>query len=95
MIAKILFVLGAATWLIGGNVVVAFHYRRLGQPMWSGFKPFRFPFLRFNAVEWLLLAALMAASFALCIGAISIDPAAPAALFGHPALERCAAPCQR
>jgi hypothetical protein len=49
------FFLFAATWLVGGNVLVAFHYRRLGKPWWSGFKPFAFPFRRFNSREWLIL----------------------------------------
>jgi hypothetical protein len=34
----------AGTWLIGGNILVARHYKRLGKSPWSGFKPFAFPF---------------------------------------------------
>jgi hypothetical protein len=63
----------AATWLIGGNVVVARHYRRMGKSVWSGFKPFAFPFRNFNASEWLSLLALAALSltFAAIAGALN------------------------
>lgn len=52
----------AVTWLIGGNVLVAFHYRRVGKSAWSGFRPFAFPFKDFNAKEWLILAVLAVVS---------------------------------
>jgi hypothetical protein len=54
-----------ATWLIGGNVLVAMHYRRMGKHWASGFKPFAFPFKDFNAKEWftLFLLAIIAMSF--------------------------------
>ena len=45
----------AATWLIGGNVVISLHYRRIGKHWASGLKPFAFPFKDFNAKEWVLL----------------------------------------
>ena len=45
----VLIMLGAGVWLIGGNVFVTCHYRRLGKPAWSGLKPFAFPFKDFNA----------------------------------------------
>ena len=61
----------AATWLIGANIVVAFHYRRLGKPWWYGFRPFVFPFKEFNAKEWSMLAAL--AVLALTFGATAIE----------------------
>lgn len=51
-------VLFAATWLIGGNLLVAKHYRRMGKSPWSGFVPFAFPFKDFNTKEWLTLALL-------------------------------------
>jgi hypothetical protein len=64
-------VLFAATWLIGANVVVAFHHRRLGKPWWSGFKPFAFPFKEFNAREWLSLLCL--AMVALLFGTVALS----------------------
>lgn len=54
--------LAAATWLVGCNLLIASHYRRLGKSAWSGFRPFAFPFKDFNAREWLILAVLAAAS---------------------------------
>ncbi len=63
-------VLFAATWLIGANVVVALHYKRMGKSIWSGFKPFAFPFRDFNRTEWGLLAVL--AVIALTFGSMAI-----------------------
>lgn len=54
-------VLFIATGLIGGNVVIAMHYKRMGQHWASGFKPFAFPFKNFNGTEWfnLLLVSII------------------------------------
>lgn len=54
--------LAAATWLVGGNILIAFHYRRLGKSAWFGFRPFAFPFKDFNARESLILAVLLVMS---------------------------------
>jgi hypothetical protein len=67
----VLLIVAAATWLIGGNLLVAWHYRRRGKSPWSGFRPFAFPFKDFDATEWLALAAL--AVLALALGAIAIS----------------------
>ena len=53
-------VLLAATWLIGGNVVFALHFRRLGQSPWTGLKTFANPVLKFNARGWLSLLGVAA-----------------------------------
>ena len=63
--ALILVGLGMAVWLIGGNVLVAWHYRRAGKSAWSGLKPFGFPFKDFNSLEWAILAALATTSLVL------------------------------
>ena len=45
--------LAFVTWLAGANLVVAYHYKRVGKSAWSGFKPFASPpFRHFNAKEW-------------------------------------------
>lgn len=67
-------VLAALTWLGGGNILVAYHYRRVGKPAWSGFKPFAFPFRHFNAKEWLVLAGLAALTFTFAGFAMSVNP---------------------
>jgi hypothetical protein len=64
----------AATWLIGGNVLVAQHYRRMGKSPWSGFQPFAFPFKDFNAKEWLTLFALAVLSLSFGAIALSLNP---------------------
>lgn len=65
--------LGFALWLIGGNILVASHYRRVGKPWWSGFKPFAFPFGDFNARELLLLLGLLVSSLSLIAIGSSFD----------------------
>ena len=65
------FALFVVTWVIGGNVVVAFHYKRRGKHWASGFKPFAFPFKDFNAKEWLMMLGL--AVLALTFGAIGLS----------------------
>jgi xanthine/uracil permease len=52
----ILTALGMAAWLIGGNIVVMMHYRRLGKSPWTGFTRPEFPFFKFNLKEWAMLA---------------------------------------
>jgi hypothetical protein len=88
MIAKILFVIGFATWLLGNILLYAFHSRRLYQSIWTVFIPFRvhFPFLRFNVVEWLIFGGLLVISLGLMATALSLDHNAPAWIFGHQSL---------
>lgn len=56
--------LAAAARLIGGNVLVAKHYRRVGKSPLSGFRPFALPFAHFNAREWGILVVLLVLSLA-------------------------------
>jgi hypothetical protein len=69
----LLIILANATWLVGGNLLVAKHYRRLGKSPWAGFKPFAFPFAKFNAREWGILAILVVMTFTLFILAMFVD----------------------
>jgi len=64
----------AASWLIGGNIVVARHYRRIGKSAWSGFKPLALPFKDFNAREWRSLLVLALVSLIFAAIAISLSP---------------------
>jgi hypothetical protein len=73
----ILLALVAVVWLIGGNVLVASHYRRLGKSPWSGFKPLAFPFRHFNSREWLILVALAIFSLGLVALALEVSPHPP------------------
>ena len=65
--------LAAVTWLGGANLVVAYHYKRVGKSAWSGFKPFAFPFRHFNAKEWLILAGLAALALTFAGVAFSLN----------------------
>jgi hypothetical protein len=69
----VLLALFAGTWLIGGNVLLVVHYRRLGRPWWSGFRPFAFPFKDFNGKEWLILVALAVLSLTFAGLALSFN----------------------
>ena len=67
------FLLAAASavlWLIGGNVLVALHYKRRGLPLESGFQPFAFPFRHFSAGEWAALGFLTVVCLALLVVAL-------------------------
>ena len=57
--------LGIAVWIVGGNLLVASHYRRVGKSTWSGLRPFAFPFRHFNSREWLTFVALAITSLVL------------------------------
>ncbi len=54
----IFIVLAIGVWLVGGNILIAIHYHRLGKSVWSGLKPRVFPFKDFNALEWIILLIL-------------------------------------
>ena len=71
--ATVILVATGLGWLIGVNILVALHYRRLGRPPWSGFRPFAFPFKDFNAFEWICLIALIAACMSIMSFGISLN----------------------
>jgi len=60
-----------ATWLIGVNILVAFHYKRMGKHWATVFKLFSFPLKDFNAKEWFSLFALAVVAMAFGIAGIS------------------------
>jgi len=67
----ILYLLFAAIWLIGFNILTAFHYKRKGKHWASGFKPFAFPFKDFNKGEWLI--SLLLVIFSLFFGYAALN----------------------
>jgi hypothetical protein len=56
-------------WLVGGNLLCASHYRRLGQPVAAGLMSLKFPFFSFNGREWLILIILLLVTFAVAMAA--------------------------
>jgi len=66
----ILMALAMAVWLIGGNLLVMSHYKRIGKSRWSGFRPFAFPWTKFNLKEWCILAFLAIMFFVLTFAAL-------------------------
>ena len=69
----LLILVGAGVWLIGGNMLVARHYRRVGKSPWSGFKPFAFPLGDFNTREWCMFLLLGGISFILLTAALVVS----------------------
>ena len=72
-VTLVLIILAAGTWLVGGNLLVSRHYRRVGKPPWSGFKPFAFPFFDFNAKAWGILLLLAVLTFALALTGLLLN----------------------
>ena len=70
----VLLALAMATWLIGGNLLVMKHYRRIGKSPWSAFRPFAFPFFKFNFKEWCILALLFLVAMSLGAFGLSQQP---------------------
>jgi hypothetical protein len=66
-------VLCAGTWLIGGNIVVALHYKRRGKPWWSGLKPLAFPLMDFTKGEALALASTAVIAFLFLFLALAVS----------------------
>lgn len=63
-------------WLIGGNLLVASHYRRVGQPVAAGLMSLKFPFFSFNGREWFLLIILLLVTFGVAMLASVIGESA-------------------
>ncbi len=71
-------VMFAATWLVGGNIVIYFSMKRRGIPYWRVFVPsYRFK-LGLNAKEYVILAVLACLSLGFAMWGISaqlpLDP---------------------
>jgi hypothetical protein len=64
-----LVVLAGSTWLVGWNVVVALHYRRVGLPLWYGLRPFGFPFEGFTRKDWRRI--LIVSTTAIALGLVA------------------------
>jgi len=58
IVRAVLFFTGGFVWLVGGNIIVARHYRRRGQPWWFGLRPWDFPFRDFSWGESAAVAVL-------------------------------------
>jgi len=57
--------LGMVVWLVGANLLMAWHYRRMGKSAWSVLNPFTMPFKDLNALEWMALITLGITALAL------------------------------
>ena len=76
-ITLILAALAFLIWFIGANILTAFHYKRVGQSMWTGLLPFKFPFWKFNANEWSILALLLVVALGRIAAALELNNPKP------------------
>ena len=67
----ILIGLSAITWLVGVNILVAYHYKRRGKYWASGLKLGAFPFNNFTVKEWLILGTLAIPALSFIVLAVS------------------------
>ena len=70
------FLLSAAggLWVIGGNVLMYRHTRRVGRSFWSLLNPFKPQFRDFSGREWASLAMLTVTTLLLAALAFSLNP---------------------
>lgn len=61
-------------WLIGGNVLMYRHTKRMGRSYWSILNPFKPQFRDFTAREWASLVVLVAVTLLLAALAMSLVP---------------------
>jgi hypothetical protein len=63
-------VFAAVIWIVGGNLLISYHFRRVGNK-----RPglFSFPFKNFNCFEWVALLVLLLTVFASFFIALSIN----------------------
>lgn len=62
-------VFAAVIWIAGGNLLISYHFRRVGNKRPSLF----FPFKNFNRFEWAALLMLLLTVFASFFIALSIN----------------------
>ncbi|WP_288658690.1 MULTISPECIES: hypothetical protein [Pseudomonas] len=61
-------VFAAVIWIAGGNLLISYHFRRVGNK-----RPRLFPFNNFNRFEWAALLVLLLTVFASFLIALSIN----------------------
>lgn len=61
-------------WIVGGNVLMYRHTKRMGRSFWSIFNPFKPQFRDFAAHEWIALALLAVSSLSLAALAMHLAP---------------------
>lgn len=69
----VLLAVGFAIWIVGGNLLVIRHHRRLGKPWFASLNPLSFPFKNFNRAEWGTFLALLGSSMACLLIAVLLN----------------------
>jgi hypothetical protein len=59
-------------WLVGGNVLMYRHTKRMGRPFWSILNPFKPQFRDFTGYEWASLGALVVVTLLLAALAMNL-----------------------
>lgn len=60
--------LSMVIWIVGGNLLIHSHRRRIGKSEWSFLNPFR----HFNRFEWMVFFALGVSAFTLGVLALNV-----------------------
>lgn len=74
LLQSILLLLCAMTWLVGGNLIVARHYRRRGIRRRRHLPYMSFPWRTFETTEWTMLAGVFVLTIGLLILALLAGP---------------------
>jgi hypothetical protein len=60
-------------WLVGGNVLMYRHTKRMGRSFWSILNPFKPQFRDFTGYEWASIAALLVVTLLLAVLAMNLS----------------------
>lgn len=72
-VTLVLLATGFAIWIVGGNLLVIRHLRRVGKPWFASLNPLSFPFKNFNRAEWRVFFVLLAASMVCLLFAVLLN----------------------
>lgn len=65
-----LLVAAGAVWIVGGNILLYFHNRRLGKSWWQALNPLEPLFKDFTRHEWAILGCLVVITMSLAASAL-------------------------
>jgi hypothetical protein len=71
-VQEVLLYAAGCVWIIGGNVLMYRHKKRMGLSFWSIMNPFKPQFRAFSGYEWASLGALVVVTLALAGLAMSL-----------------------
>ena len=73
LLQVVLLSVAGCLWIVGGNVLIYRHTKRMGRSFWSILNPFKPQFRDFSGYEWASLAALTGVTLLLALLAMNLD----------------------